>query len=440
VCYCHALPRLDTATRVVILQHPRERDMPIGTARMASLCLPRAELRVGVRWTGELLAGAIGDPARPPILLYPGPGARDILRDPPRGPVTLIVVDGTWSQARTVVRDNPVLQALPRYAFATPELSHYRIRREPRAEYVSTIEALMHVLGALEGDPARFRSLLDPLRAMVDAQIACQAAAPRRGARQVHRPRAPRRVVPDAIVERFDDLVCVVGEANAWPYRGRWRHRDRDGHRSDRMADRMGDRTGDALGAATNRASRAGSDLAFAASAAADPAGPCTVTREPREPGAEPRRDPRDELVHWVAYRVATGESFERIVAPEHPLSPSTAFHIGLAGAAILGGAPRGELAEHYTGFARPTDLWCAWGHHGLDLAIAAGVAPAERLDLRAAAHRVANRKLGSLEAYAATLGPPPAPLAPGRAGRRVALLVQLVRAWRAQISEASAR
>jgi len=385
VCYCHALPRLDTATRVVILQHPRERDMPIGTARMASLCLPRAELRVGVRWTGELLAGAIGDPARPAILLYPGPGARDILRDPPRGPVTLIVVDGTWSQARTVVRDNPVLQALPRYAFATPEPSHYRIRREPRAEYVSTIEALMHVLGALEGEPERFRSLLDPLRAMVDAQLACQARSPRRGVRQVHRPRPPRRVVPDAILERFDDLVCVVGEANAWPYRGRWRTRGRD-----------------------------------------EPA-------EPTVPDGEPGPEPRDEIVHWVAHRVATGETFELIVAPEGTLSPSTAFHIELAKAAILGGAPRGELRARFAGFARPTDLLCAWGHHGLDLAIAAGVAPAERLDLRAAAYRVANRKLGSLEAYAATLGPPSAPLAAGRAGRRLTLLVQLVHAWRAQ-------
>src|ERR1051325_5774850 len=184
VCYCRALPRIDTATRVVILQHPRERDMPIGTARMASLCLPEAELHVGVSWSAERLAGALGDPARPPILLYPGPTARDILRDPPRGPVTLVVVDGTWSQARGVVRDNPVLQSLPRYAFATPEPSQYRIRREPRAEYVSTIEALMHVLGVLEGEPSRFLRLLDPLNAMVDAQLACQARSPRRTVRQ----------------------------------------------------------------------------------------------------------------------------------------------------------------------------------------------------------------------------------------------------------------
>src|SRR5262245_57321336 len=281
VCYCRALPRIDTSTRVVILQHPRERDMPIGTARMASLCLPRAELHVGVRWVDEPIARALGDPTRTPILLYPGRGARDILRDRPAGPITLVVVDGTWSQARTVVRDNPVLQALPRYAFAAPEPSHYRIRREPRAEYVSTIEALMHVLGALEGEPARFRRLLDPLRAMVDAQLACQARAPRRRQRQPRPPRPPGHRVPAAITRRFDDLVCVVGEANAWPY-------------------------------------RAGSE------------------------------SPPEELVHWVAYRVATGETFEEIAAPERALSPSTTFHSELTEPELRRGLPRAELLARF--------------------------------------------------------------------------------------------
>jgi DTW domain-containing protein YfiP len=398
VCYCRALPRIDTATRVVILQHPRERDMPIGTARMASLCLPQAELHVGVRWVDEPLARALGDPARPPILLYPGPGARDILLDPPRGPVTLVVVDGTWSQARTVVRDNPVLQALPRYAFATPEPSHYRIRREPRAEYVSTIEALMHVLGVLEGDPARFRSLLDPLYAMVDAQLACQASAPRRSVRHVRRPRPPRRRVPDAILDRFDDLVCVVGEANAWPYEPASAGRGADG---------------------------AGSRDPYA------------------DLGSRSRRDrdrrSRDELVHWVAHRIATGETFQLILAPERPLSPSTAFHIELTEDSLLRGAPRAELAPQFARFLRPTDLLCAWGHYGLDLAIAAGLPAVERLDLRAAAHRVAHRKLGNLEDYAASLDPPPLPVAPGRAGRRLAMLVHVVRAWR-EIPDAAPR
>jgi DTW domain-containing protein YfiP len=367
VCYCVALPRIETTTRVVILQHPRERDMPIGTARMASLCLPHSELHVGVRWADSApLARALRDPARPPILLYPGPGARDILREPPVGPVTLVVVDGTWSQAKTVVRDNPVLQALPRYAFATPEPSQYRIRREPRAEYVSTIEALMHVLGALEGDPARFRSLLDPLNAMVDAQLACQARSPRRRERQPRAARRPGDRVPREFAQRFDDLVCVVGEANAWPY------------------------------------------LA----------------------GAE---HPPEELVHWVAHRIATGETFAWIAAPERVLSPSTPFHSELSEAALRGGTPRSALFEALGRFLRPSDLLCAWGHYSFNLATTSGaVWGHDRIDLRAHAHALLHRKLGSLEAYAATIGPPPAPLTAGRAGRRLAMLAQIVRAWHA--------
>ena len=48
VCVCEHLPSLAPKTRVVILQHPRERDMAIGTARMATLCLEGSELYIGV--------------------------------------------------------------------------------------------------------------------------------------------------------------------------------------------------------------------------------------------------------------------------------------------------------------------------------------------------------------------------------------------------------
>ena len=82
--------------------------MPIGTARMASLCLPESELHVGVRWADHApLRAALSDPARPPILLYPGPGARDILTEPPAGPVTLVEpiadkVGGRYTQQVTL--------------------------------------------------------------------------------------------------------------------------------------------------------------------------------------------------------------------------------------------------------------------------------------------------------------------------------------------------
>lgn len=365
VCYCEHLTELPTQTRILILQHPRERDMPIGTARMASLCLPDSELHVGVRWDDDAtVRAALADPARPAVLLYPDRGAKNILVERPPGPVTLVVVDGTWSQAKTVVRDNQVLQALPRYAFVAPEPSAYRIRKEPSAEYVSTIEALMHVLSVLEDDPHSFRALLAPFRAMVDAQLHCQATRPSRRYRQPRGPRPVRPRLPSALSDRYADLVCVGAEANAWPYAAR--------------------------------------------------------TQAP------------DELVQLVAVRPSTGETFEQLARPAAALSPSTTFHTGLAADALLAAPPLGELVEAFARWSRPTDIVASWGHYGPNLYAAAGGSIGERLDLRALAQQLTNKKLGPLEGYAESLGPPAAPLGAGRGGRRLGALVQIVEHLRA--------
>lgn len=366
VCYCAAIPTLPTETRVVILQHPRERDMPIGTARMASLALPQSVLHVGIDWSEHAaLRAAISDPARPAILLYPGPGAKDILTEPPQGPVTLVVVDGTWSQAKSVVRDNPILHALPRYAFAAPELSHYRIRKEPRAELCSTIEALMHVLGALEGRPDAFRALLDPFHAMVDAQLAAQAARP---ARRVRVARTRKPVVarlPPALVERFGDLVLVAGEPNAWPYER-------------------------AAGKAAPRDARA------------------------------------DELVHWVAVRPSTGETFEHFAAPQGPLSPSTLFHTKLDATQLAG--ERAALFDAFARFVRPTDIVGAWGHYATNLYVASGGTLGERCDMRELAQRLLNKKLGGIEQFASSVGIVAGDtIGHGRGGARLAALAGIV-------------
>jgi DTW domain-containing protein YfiP len=357
VCYCRFVTRLATRTRVVILQHPRERDMPINTARIASLCLPEAEVHVGVALPASLLA----DP-RPAVLLYPGPGAIDVEREPPPGDVTLVVVDGTWSQARKLVRLNPALAALPRYAFRPPAPSEYRIRKEPQDDFVSTLEALVHVLGVLEGDRERFAPMLEPFRAMVATQVAFATSSDRRARDRRPRaraPRDPRARLPAILRERARDLVCVHAEANAWPY------------------------------------------------------------------GTPERASNPEELVQWAATRPATGESFEAFVAPVHALCDKTSWHLGVDAGTILGGATREALRDRWAQFLRPDDVVCGWGSHPLALFEAAGgLLPDARVDVRLAARVFTHEAVGTMDAFRERIGIEPAPRAgAGRAGARLATL-----------------
>jgi len=369
-CYCAHIVPIETETKLVLLQHPRERYVAIGTAHMASLCLVRSELHVGIDWSASpALARALADPERPPILLYPGEGAVDIVKAPPRGPVTLVVVDGTWTQTKKIVRDNPILARLPRYAFVPPRPSEYRIRREPDEASVATIEALGHALRALEGD--RFEPLLAPFRAMIDFQIACEARY--RGARFRHakrRERPRRQRVPHALTDRCDDLVCVAAEASSWPY--------------------------------------------------------------------AMRRDPAyaDELVLWAAHRVATGETFSYVVAPTRALAPSTSVHTGLPDEVLRAGGTAEGLREAWRAFARPSDLYCAWGRYETDLFGLEGA-----LDVRRIARDVANESVGTLADFRARFEVDDAGIPVlGRGGRKLvalrAVLEGLVNLSRAHSSD----
>jgi len=218
VCICPQLVSHRPRTPVVVLQHPRERDNAIGTAWMVERSLG-AQRIVGVELENDpAFVAAISDPNAPAILLSPGESAIDLATDPPKGPVTLVVVDGTWSQAKKLLRVNPTLARLPRYAFQPSRPSNYRIRREPAEHCVSTIEATVEALGCLEGESDALKQVLAAFDAMVDHQI--RIARERSESRHMHaaiaraekHPKPPRRMPLTR-----DGLVVAYGEANAWP-------------------------------------------------------------------------------------------------------------------------------------------------------------------------------------------------------------------------------
>ena len=203
---------------VWLVQHPRERFHPIGTARIARLGLRRFEQTV-VHTPCE--APPTGLP-RDAALLFPGPQVAPLSSIRPAGrPSTLVVVDGTWHHARTMFRDNAWLQRLPRYGLSPTAPSRYRLRKEPAAHCLSTIEAIVQALSALEPETHGLDALLASFAAMIDDQLAIIHTR-RRGPR---RPLAPRpKGLPASMWQQPQRVVVVAGEAVP-------RGRDGDGYR-----------------------------------------------------------------------------------------------------------------------------------------------------------------------------------------------------------------
>jgi DTW domain-containing protein YfiP len=148
-CLCDRIPRIETRTRFVILRHAWELDKGSNTGRIAHLALPNSVVYdIGLK-------DQPFDPAWIPdgsALLFPDP-AKEVTE----APGTVVVLDGTWGQAKRMVHRNEALWQLPRLRLDAPP-ERRRLRTPPRADGMSTIEAMAQALGRYE-DPEKGRQL-----------------------------------------------------------------------------------------------------------------------------------------------------------------------------------------------------------------------------------------------------------------------------------------
>lgn len=127
----------------------------LGSAQILVASLPKAKIVVGLSWRN--LAHALGEEGvetRKWAVLFPDrevPG--DQLRTAsgtaiePAELEGIIVLDGTWSKAKTLWWRNPWLSKLRRMTLAPAKPSIYgRLRAEPRREFVSTLESVAAAL------------------------------------------------------------------------------------------------------------------------------------------------------------------------------------------------------------------------------------------------------------------------------------------------------
>ena len=179
LCICDRIEPVDTRTRVVVLQHPQEDDEALGTAKLVTLTLPNAEIRVGLSWASLDHALGVRNVNRERWAVLAAAKLQVELPDVAQGQHVVVVdrdgrvrqlerhgldgvlvLDGTWSQAKTLWWRNAWLLKLPRIVMTPREASMYgRLRKEPRRDYVSTLEAIADVLPAL-GEPEAVRDNL----------------------------------------------------------------------------------------------------------------------------------------------------------------------------------------------------------------------------------------------------------------------------------------
>ena len=150
LCVCAFRPTLHTRTRVVLLLHATEAHKTTNTGRLAVGCLPNSR-------TVEVADGARTSPVvegePDALLLFPGADARPLreVAQEPRRPVTLMVPDGTWRQARKMRTRVPGLALLPCVTLPDAPATAYRLRVEGREGGLSTLEAIAWALELLEG-------------------------------------------------------------------------------------------------------------------------------------------------------------------------------------------------------------------------------------------------------------------------------------------------
>ncbi|MBN9598876.1 MAG: DTW domain-containing protein [Afipia sp.] len=198
LCVCDSVTPIDNRIELLILQHPQEQDRLLGTARLTALSLSNATLKIGLSWPSlSKILGRSVDPANWAVL-YLGSAKvedldtdRDVVAIDRKGQIEegqryimediegVILLDGTWSQAKALWWRNAWMLKCRRVILGPASASRYgKLRREPRRDGLSTIEAAGMLLARLERRPEIESTLNSAFERMLAKYRQAQATMP----------------------------------------------------------------------------------------------------------------------------------------------------------------------------------------------------------------------------------------------------------------------
>lgn len=196
-CYCNLIESFDPRIEFAILIHPLEARRRLATGRMAHLCLKNSHLIEGHNYSEDSRVNdLIARTDAQKVILYPGREAIDLsvsgdqLNElfPYNQKLIVFVIDGTWATARQTMNVSQNLKDLPKVCFVPTTPSQFRVRRQPKPQCYSTIEAIHHLIDLFGGsrgfevDSRAHDRLLKVFQSLVEQQVQLidQASNPRR--------------------------------------------------------------------------------------------------------------------------------------------------------------------------------------------------------------------------------------------------------------------
>lgn len=213
LCICDSVTPIENALELLILQHPQEQDRALGTARLLARHFADATVRVGLSWPS--LSKALGRPVENAshwAVLYLGSARAadldveaEIVALNRKGEVAenqrailgklegVVLLDGTWSQAKALWWRNPWMLKCQRVILNPAHPSRYgRLRREPRKDGLSTIEAAATLLAGLERRPDIAETLNASFERLLTRYREVQAEMPELAPKPAPKGRRPR--------------------------------------------------------------------------------------------------------------------------------------------------------------------------------------------------------------------------------------------------------
>ncbi|MDD0852889.1 DTW domain-containing protein [Halobacteriovorax sp. GB3] len=168
-CFCDDLTPIQAQTPVHIIMHVNERSLTSNTAYLADLLMDKCQTHLRGIQDDPILESDLLDPAYQPLYLFPDEDAKELsieLIESFDRPLSLIVPDGSWRQAKKFKSRMPFLKDVPSVTIPFSGESQYRLRKSPFKEAVCTYEAIARALGIIEGQNLRER-LEVPFMSMV---------------------------------------------------------------------------------------------------------------------------------------------------------------------------------------------------------------------------------------------------------------------------------